>query len=609
MKVLTITLNAFLVIFLANNMPAIDTHDLKMKEIETSILNDRETLEPFIEFYSIDGLNPNSNLITLIVNEQTKKQWEGVKSKLLKVIHGNNKRSADAITVYSCGLLCFEQAKIESILDGIGEIENKYSSSKSILDVNIMDPFCPIRMDKNKQLFISNILYKTRKYPLSHETLSNDKSTERYVSHLEEYAFLTIDIADFFIYLNLQNSGKKKEAMQAIGKIISRHTLVKMRDTKIHDKKVAVEPYGVKLWGIMRPEIIANIYMIHELRSLGKTDNAISSLQNLVDAISDDGFYWQLNKMLGDLYLDNSQNSQAQKQYRIALVGCIERMKVETSFLILSRTGKARKNIPLPASWSNDLMELKRKIIETGGKIEIDDSELIKLQKDYAENEEIAGNPFDKESLKNELKSIHNIQKVASEPYARIIALNDIEKKIIKADKKELPELQKFYFTGLVNLAKDESDTKTRTAMLDIARSLIKYKQPESSLSKEKLEELKKQVDKSVEEMLKAYSDNKKNGLSNVSDKISEFPKESFSFVLNHIHDEKLSVEARRELIEAISRSKSFDMLIPLLEIIQNSSESGILRTSVRQVERIIDESSIDVNGYISSNEKKSYQK
>lgn len=177
-----------------------------------------------------------------------------------------------------------------------------------------------------------------------------EKEALAYFEHLEKYPQRTRDVAQYMIALMLQQKGKTNEAILELEILLSNYPdLSKIRTIDFDASKrenghlIGNEPPfdALPIWRI---QYSASILLINLYVKQNRIEEAITICSKLVQQCSPDGWYWNINEFIGNIYATNNFPTLAYEQYDKSINGIKEKSKIKAIRMdALLSTGNAMK--------------------------------------------------------------------------------------------------------------------------------------------------------------------------------------------------------------------------------------------------------------------------
>lgn len=549
-----------------------------------------------------------------------KKDWPNRKKRLQEIVDQfpQSEYVDDAELAIACGVAAWE-GNLDGSVQAFTRIISKYPEADTILYFWApegdwtFDPqwirWAPGRVttDANGQIISSRPFGG-----VSSGLSARERAALLYFQHLGKYPRYTKDIAFLNIVAIRLARRKIDVALKELEGFTGRNhaRMVKFNES---DRIAAEKLDGIYVRGILRPVIRAYQLMTYIYASQGKLTDAISVGNKLVKAVSCDGWYWQINEHLADLYKKNSKGKkcpEAAKQYGLALQGYRAYIKKEAEFI--KACHGTLQNVPVK-QWQKQILELKKSILEMGGKADLNKDELKDIKALFAKKQKPFPQGLSEASVTARLRPIYNDKKKYPGPKDRVRAVEALKawflseaNKANANDKGQVVEARKTISLGLAHLAMYEPDIAARKAMLSCAGSLITYRPSKGDPGREKLAELKQKVDSLVQSMLKAKGKDKDAEIDALKKELLALPEDSMEFVAEHLADPELPTDIKVPISDALWNRISPRAYEAFLKVIEtNNTQSRIVRAAISGIKAALLCSIIDKNGIMTERKEK----
>ncbi|HET6559057.1 MAG TPA: tetratricopeptide repeat protein [Prolixibacteraceae bacterium] len=162
-----------------------------------------------------------------------------------------------------------------------------------------------------------------------------EKEALAYFEHLEKYPQRTRDVAQYMIALILHQNGKFNEAILELEMLLANYPdLSKIRIIDFDASKrenghlIGNEPPfdALPIWRI---QYSASILLINLYIKQNRIEEAITIGSKLVQQCSPDGWYWNINEFVGNIYATNNLPTLAYEQYDKSINGIKEKSKIQ----------------------------------------------------------------------------------------------------------------------------------------------------------------------------------------------------------------------------------------------------------------------------------------
>ena len=563
-------------------------------------LTNQAIVEPILDFFSIANYFPFSNITKSRITEDEIMQWHQLKPELEKIANQkNNERNADVFLMLACGKWLFENKTNEAI-NMAKSVNDKYPNATTILSIKrfFTSELCPFEM-----IFIFyNHFSQLLKYNKHQITLLSESDQiyklmeDKFIAHMIEHPMYASDVAKVLEYHLTGDINLLKEILQ-------NHPYSEMRKNKQYDKETMLSEYGQAFYNSYNPDkhFIRNEIIVAEYLSGADKQDGLATFEKVVEAISDDGFYWWINERLGGKLLYQKQFSEAEKQYKLALKGYYNTISNKTLYITKTHSKRVRRNKKLNnINWENKIIKLKKKINQTGGNVKVNTDELKNLQDIYQiKVVKPSPNEFSKEYFIETLKKIYKKENQFSEPENIRKEINEFTdafsnrvKKVNKDNKKDLLEQGRFIAVCLTQLAGNESDTETKETALAGIRKIINVEKPNENITIN--ESTKNKVDSYIAQII---------GIGKVDNPVPYPDTNLFSmdspallYAAEFALGKELSIENKRKIICALANSENPILFDFFNDLLLESEDSQIKRFTSRGLERIIIKHAKDIN-------------
>ena len=563
-------------------------------------LTNQEIVKPIFDFFSIVAYRPFSSATKSKITDFDIEKWYEIKPELEKIANQkNNERNADAYLMLACGKWLFENKTNEAI-NMAKSVDKKYPNATTILSIKrfFTSELCPFELNYIFYFYFSELLKNKNQQTVSLSTRDQiyKLSRNKFIIHLIEHPMYASDVAKVLEYRLTRDINLLKEVLQ-------KHPYSEMRKNKQYDKKAIQSKYDQAFYNPLHREMHFErneIIVAEYLSNAGKQDG-FATFEKVVEAISDDGFYWWINEILG--YKLNAQHnySKAEKQYKLALKGYYNTISNKTLYFTTIHSKKVRRNKKLNTiNWENKIIKLKKKINEAGGQIELNTDELKNLQ-DIYQIKLIKPSPdeFSKEYFIETLKKIYKKENQFSEPENIRKEINEFTdafsnrvKKVNEDNKKDLLEQGRFIAVCLTQLAGNESDTETKETALAGIRKIINVEKPNENITIN--ESIKNKVDGYIAQII---------GLGKVDNPVpypgsnlSDVDSYALLYAAEFALGKELSIENKRKIICALANSENPILFDFFNDLLLESEDSQIKRFTSRGLERIIRKHAKDIS-------------
>lgn len=562
-----------------------------------NVMFDSSNIKPLLDFYSIGSLQPHSSAGRLIVDEKTLNQWKKLEVSLSKIVtKQNNPRAVDALLLLSCGKWLYDKDANKAIeLSNI--VVQEHSTKPTILSINMYDWICPLRLDLNWHFYLREYIDGTLS---ANENISKRKyhsklERKAYVSHLLKYPFHADDVASILIAFIANTKKDNAIVERSLKRVLEKHSFENMKEAALKDIKACAEPYGSSLVRLRRPEIIATMFLATHYSSNNKMAEASSLAEKLANAVSNKGFYHDINMFAGNL-LKNISKTKAEHQFRVALEG----YNSEICRMVKNTTPSSIDKLPI-SFWSKKVIEIKKAILSVGGNINIDAKEVEAIRKRILKPKDMDIDIKNATELHDCLKRIHSREgshSVAEYRMKGLIKLsNTIKKNLLNKTQKEVlitPQIIHMMILGIFHIAITEKDPNVQKKMIALANEYIqkKYKKQPKSID---------DADKAkVEKIIAQFSGENIDAPSTYpGTDLADMNRLSLIYASELAQKKNISIEAKRHIAKALSNSGNPVLYDFFINLIISSTDSKLNRYAMRGLEHIVKECDINEKGKI----------
>ncbi|NLD47074.1 MAG: hypothetical protein GX660_07725 [Clostridiaceae bacterium] len=190
-----------------------------------------------------------------------------------------------------------------------------------------------------------------------------------YFEHINNYPQKTKDVAQYIIALILRHIGDNEGAISELENIQTKYAdLSKIR---ANDFDAATQPYGYLIeneppfdeFPLWRVQYAASLLLTDLYSQQNEIANVKKLSSKIVSECSPDGWYWNINKYVGDIYAKNNLKNLAIEQYDIAIDGIKNKSKKKGNRLnVLYQEGYVIKSKNF-TSWEDEAIKSKSNTI------------------------------------------------------------------------------------------------------------------------------------------------------------------------------------------------------------------------------------------------------
>ncbi|MFC1497395.1 hypothetical protein ACFLS1_02835 [Verrucomicrobiota bacterium] len=556
------------------------------------MLADRENVEPLLDFFA-GALNPRASAGVLIVSSDTLRWWERTKVPLTRVAETKSRWASDAKLLLACGKWLVEK-DTENAIHLAELIIQDYPQAESILEFEPSQPICSVRLDPRVVAYFRT-LYKSGESSIYLKQPSKATiSQEPFLLHILNYPVRTADIARLFAYSISEGQRKSDARHRFLEEILENNPQIENEKIQA-DMLAGITAEWPSSEVFIRPNGVAALFLLDFYKSQGNGQKLMSYGVKVLNLVSPDGWYWPVNRKLGDYLLDSKLDDarpEAERQYRLALKGCLKRIACEArKAQSLKRTGP-RKIL------EKRLLELKERVKKAGGDIEVNSKELGFILEQKEESKSTSVNIQDK-AIKT-LKEIHSGKDKYADPKERKMAAASLvnifqqEAKATDANKADIRKLRKSMAIGLAHLAVSDKDTDVCKAMLTAVNEII---QPQGEYETDSINDADR---KKVDDLLAQIIGEKvKKPVPYPETNLADMNSPALLYAAERVRKDGLSLEAKRRIVRALTNSENSLLYTFFGDLVRDSTDAKLKKHAVRGLERIIENANIDDNGMI----------
>jgi predicted negative regulator of RcsB-dependent stress response len=265
--------------------------------------------------------------------------WTERQQALMKVIDEfpNSQWADDALLMMACEKAIIDNSIDEAILE-LRKIQKNYPYESTIVDGWHYQRGCHINetwLMSVPGLVVCDEIGNVRKiYPFDRDSIIDNLEMETitFFKHLEKHPQRTKDVAQYIIALMLQKKGDIERAINELEDFLSNKDLRKIRTIDYEASKKpnghlieSVPPFDA--FPIWRVEFAACQLLLNFYSKQNENEKLIELSNKVVIECSPDGWYWHINKYLGDIYAKHNYSTKASEQYDLAIKGILERSK------------------------------------------------------------------------------------------------------------------------------------------------------------------------------------------------------------------------------------------------------------------------------------------
>jgi len=303
--------------------------------------------------------------------------WEERQKALNRVIKefSTSQWVDDAMLMLICEKAIVDNSIDKAILE-LKELQKKYPTESTIVDGWHFQRGCQINetwLMWAPSLVVHDYDGNIKKtFPYDRDSIIDNLELETltYFDHLDRYPQKTTDIAEYIIVLMYLKLGETDSAIKELENFLSKKDFREIRTTDFEASKKptggfieSTPPFDVApLW---RVELASCQLLINLYSKQKQIDKLIEVSNKIVTEYSPDGWYWQINKDLGDIYAKHKYLKEANEQYNLSINGIKKRSKIQAARIQqLYEKGLAIKSKNF-ANWEDEALKAyKSSIIE-----------------------------------------------------------------------------------------------------------------------------------------------------------------------------------------------------------------------------------------------------
>ncbi len=273
--------------------------------------------------------------------------WTERQQAMMKIINEfPTSQWADDALLMMVGEKAIINNNIDVAILELRKIQKNYSSESTIIDFWHYQRGCQI--DQTWLMWIPSLIVRDENnnvintVPFDRDNDIDDLELETitFFEHLEKYPQKTKDVAQYMIALMLKKKSDAEGAIHELEVLLSDKNLQEIRTT---DYEASKSPHGYLIgsappynrFPVIRVELEA-CKLLLSLYSLQNEDEKLIKLSDkIANEYSFDGWYWFINKYIGNIYAQHDQPIKAHEQYQLSIEGIkkrcnnlSERMKV-----------------------------------------------------------------------------------------------------------------------------------------------------------------------------------------------------------------------------------------------------------------------------------------
>jgi hypothetical protein len=338
--------------------------------------------------------------------------------------------------------------------------------------------------------------------------------------------------------------------------------------------------------------------LVTHLRAAGDVDSAKAFGDRFVSVVSSDGFYWPLNQLMGELYLNaaaGGPSPEAERHYRTALDGQLDEIRATAAGSVHSEG--ARQSFV--ERWRRSIISLKESINAAGGRIDVDAGELESIPFSlHAERSEA----WDRSELVERLRAVGRRDGEYAEVARRrdaVVSLGAEFREGIQGASGPTADERLRLALALALMAGDEPDSDVRKAALD---ELARVVAPPSDRHRDDEEgaelsgEARARVDRWID---RVGRDAVGQPMSDAMADLTGLPLSALQYAAGHLDRADLSLDARCLLVRALANAEEPALYGWFIDVIRRGEDETLTRYAVRGVERILRSAAVSESGAI----------
>lgn len=269
-----------------------------------------------------------TNLLTHYFYAEHQRYWPERKVALEKVVREfpNSQWADDAALILACGEASFENNSAGAIL-ALDQVARLYPEGQTV--VAYWDKADGCRFDKVWLIWQAGLVHlnpngtlrKANPFDKDGQIFKREKEVLAYFDHLARCPVRTSVTAMLFKAEIQKSRGDLQGAMVTLESVVS-NAEEYLADLHRADKSSGEGQDGFLIRSsLRRPESKAYLSLIDLYEQRNVTDKLGENAESLVSAYSPDGWNWEINKRIGDVYARLGIYDLARKQYQLAQIG------------------------------------------------------------------------------------------------------------------------------------------------------------------------------------------------------------------------------------------------------------------------------------------------
>jgi hypothetical protein len=405
-----------------------------------------------------------------------------------------------------------------------------------------------------------------------------DQCATSYALHLQVYPVSTRQYA--LLTANLIKAGDKTkvrevlDGLKAVAEVDAR-----FEEIAAIDRKASGQPTGYYIGLLRRPAVVAMQRFFRCCNSSDLTDEGIAAGARIVPKMSPDGWFWELNQGLGDLYRKKAAGGpspEAVTHYTLALSGYLAEVRREADFK--RQLGGGEESLPLDQIESQ-VRQLKKAIVAVGGQADPRKSELGFLKEIFAKpSPPPLPEDLSKDSVIERIKRIVTEHDVYPRPEDRVRALEEQKawflgkvKDLAPDHRNQAIEPRRYLTLMLALAAKQEEDAAARKAILAEVASLVAYRPSSNAPSPGELAGIQRRVDDLVAKALVSEGAARDAAIGSLRNELPRLPSHAIEYLAGHLCRRDLPEPVQKALLPPLRSPvpcpRAFPKLLELLNV------------------------------------------
>jgi tetratricopeptide (TPR) repeat protein len=309
------------------------------------------------------------NLLVNYWNANYTLYWPERKKALIAIIEKfpDSQWADDAAILLAGGKASIEK-DIPGAIEDLKKIIRTYKNASTIIKGWDSERGCLISeawlMWAPSLVFINNNIVKTLPFDRDSNISILENEALAYFEHLERFPQRTKDLAQYIMASMLYKQGDTLNAITELENLLA--ACPDLSVIRATDYEAAKKPYGYfieceppfEVLPIWRVQYEAFFSLIELYKLSERKDKAIELSEKLVAGCSPDGWYWNINRQVGDINSKYGNWDLAAEQYDLSLKGINNLAKVKASELkLLVSNGYLIKHKD-PTDWENEALKI-----------------------------------------------------------------------------------------------------------------------------------------------------------------------------------------------------------------------------------------------------------